>query len=529
MPYARPDIYVQESLPNNAVTVAPGTSVAAFLVTTPRGPEVPTAVSSWNEFTKLYGGFGYGDDSAAIQVFFAFLNGARIVWISREKGSSAAAATRTLTSGSGPTNTLVLTASNFGAWGNRLYAEVALNVQDATRFDLLLHNVAPGDVSGATNVVEQYQSLSLNPADPLGRYVLDVLNSVSTGSTVVVAALAGGYTYASGDVLNASTSSGGDQLTGGANGSAPTTTQFTNALYALDAIAQPFVLNAPGIVDATKVNKLIAYADPSLTRDDGLPGRGDVFIVLDSGPGLTASQQITAVGVGAGSVYTPSSYAAVYYPQLVVSDPTSTRGATKLVPSGGAVVGQYMATDSARGFFKAPAGIQTALKGVLALDPAATLRAPDLDQLNLANINAIKPVVQAAGNPICIYGARTLRSGRVDQYINARRTIISTRSALISALQFAVFENNDPILWGHMHDTADAILRALWQAGGLKGQTQQAAYYIICDSTNNTDSTIEQGLTQIEVGLALETPAEFISLLISQYDGGATVTDSLAA
>ena len=47
------------------------------------------------------------------------------------------------------------------------------------------------------------------------------------------------------------------------------------------------------------------------------------------------------------------SYAAFYYPWIVISDPQT--GARKLVPPGGHVLGVYARTDTERGVFKAPA------------------------------------------------------------------------------------------------------------------------------------------------------------------------------
>jgi phage tail sheath protein FI len=58
------------------------------------------------------------------------------------------------------------------------------------------------------------------------------------------------------------------------------------------------------------------------------------------------------------------------------------------------------------------------------------------------------------------------------------------------------------------------------------GASPNDAFFVKCDSDNNTALTIANGQVVIEVGVALQRPAEFIVIRISQYDGGAVVTIS---
>ena len=144
-------------------------------------------------------------------------------------------------------------------------------------------------------------------------------------------------------------------LATGANGSTPSSADFTASFSTFDTIFQSLVLNVPGITAATTVNAAISYA----------ANRGDVFVVID-GVNDTVANQLTLA-----ASYTASSYAAVYYPRVTISDPTvgvgGATGATKLVGPGAAVVGLYMATDASRGVFKAPAGLNARLGGAVAV------------------------------------------------------------------------------------------------------------------------------------------------------------------
>jgi phage tail sheath protein FI len=71
------------------------------------------------------------------------------------------------------------------------------------------------------------------------------------------------------------------------------------------------------------------------------------------------------------------------------------------------------------------------------------------------------------------------------------------------------------------------FLQAFWNAGGLKGRTAKEAFFVICNDTNNTPASIENGEVHVQIGVALQTPAEFIVIEVSQFTGGSTFTETL--
>jgi phage tail sheath protein FI len=634
MTFHRPGQYVDEELLATTTPINTTVAVAALVGTAPRGPVVPTLISSWSDALKQFGKLTgvAAADNLLQSIYNALSAGARDIYVNRAVGAGAAKAnlpfaldpststsnnevqiititggptggTYTLTfagqttadiaynatasavqaalvalsdiapgdvvvtgSGGGPystafqgtyaaTNVPPITtdatgltggtspdvtvststqgsdvgasaidfkAKNPGVWGNRLYVEI-LEATDPARFNLVIRDVPVG-VTVLTNaqIVERWTDLSLNPADP--RYVIGVLNSAISPSNYIEAAVHSGYVFATGDVLVASSVAGGSKLTGGVDGSTPTTSEMMDSVYALDVITQPFVLNLPGVFETDVITALVDYTDPSRTRqDNNEQGRGDVFLVIDTSPGEVADDAITQV-----KTYPVSDYWATYYPPVVIADPSnSVAGSTKLVPVGPLVVGRYMATDASRGVFKSPAGtIDGLLTQVVALDPAADLRNPQLDRLNDAGVNAVKLVPNKG---FCIFGARTGKTNFITRYIAPRRTLIQVRAELLDATSFAPFENNDSFLWSLLDDIADKICRELYTAGGLKGATAEQAYYVKSDAENNTAATIEQGEVHLEVGLALQRPAEFVVIQIAQFDGGSTVSDTTNA
>lgn len=525
--YSRPGLYVDEVLQREQTPVNATVAVGAFVAPARRGPITPRKFQSWTDVTKAFGNFtGVAADDVLLQALYDYLNsGGRTAYALRPVGTGAVASTLAFNLATADATTgapaLTVVAGNPGTWGNELYIEV-LPGSAPDRFSINIRLVPVGDAITNQQIVERWADLSLNPVD--SRNAVGILNNAQTGSAWITVGVPSGYTFDPGEVLRASTTPGGSALAGGSDGAAVSNTALLNAVYLLDAVSQPFVLNIPGQTSLTVVTALADYADASRVRqDDGQPGRGDVFVVVDTVDGVDADAAISLTGT-----YPKSDHLAVYYPNIVVRDPANAvPGSTKLVPSGPSVVGRYVATDAARGTFKAPAGnVDGGLTGVVALDPAATLKNADLDKLNEASVNAIKLVPNRG---FVIFGARTLKRDFITRYVPARRTIISVRADLTQALSFVPFENNDSFLWGAMDNAADKVLRELFAAGGLKGASQEQAYFVKCDSDNNTLATIQAGEVHIEVGLALQRPAEFVVLTIAQYDGGATVVEELAA
>ena len=80
-------------------------------------------------------------------------------------------------------------------------------------------------------------------------------------------------------------------------------------------------------------------------------------------------------------------------------------------------------------------------------------------------------------------------------------------------------------LWASLTATADRILRPLWAEGGLRGNSAAEAYYIVCDATVNTPQVISSGEVRMEIGVALEYPAEFIIIRVSQFERASTFNE----
>ena len=97
-----------------------------------------------------------------------------------------------------------------------------------------------------------------------------------------------------------------------------------------------------------------------------------------------------------------------------------------------------------------------------------------------------------------------------------RRSLIFIKKRLKDITEFAIFENNDAALWARLNTSINVFLNEYLNQGGLAGGTPAQAYFIKVDAENNTAQSIANGEVHIQVGVALQYPAEFIVIDLSQ-------------
>lgn len=506
MSYKRPGVFVEESLKPLAVSSSdPSEFEAAFVGTSGMGPIQPTRVTSWVNYVTRFGGFGSGADLLPFAVFQYFNNGGHSAWIVRGVNANAVAATVGLNNRAAiPALTLTVTAISPGVWGNGVSVSITAVTGTGAdgRFNLIVNYGGTGDA----NVVERFLDVSLDPAD--GRYVINVVNSSVSGSHYVRLTDAGGaYTLERAPALvnNVSLATGSDG-TG--------TPDLAATAQKLEIVSSNLILNIPGVNDGGTINPVGTWA----------AAQGNVFVVVD-GPtvahGTTADAAATSY-ITAANGLTTNSQVSMYGPWLRVDDPAGrVPGSMRVLPPGGAVMGQYIRTDASRGIQKAPAGLDTQLRGVL--DVEVKWHGSNLDALNERGVNVIRHV---PGAGICIMGARTLKTGMPDRYVNIRRSLMYIRKSLIDSTRFSIFEANNSRLWDELEAVVTQYLTGLLQAGVLAGDTPDEAFFVKCDAENNTATQVASGTVVIEVGVALAAPAEFIIIKIGQFEGGATATEA---
>jgi Bacteriophage tail sheath protein len=458
-------------------------------------------------------------------VYSFFQNGGRFAWVVRsvptqgsKKGKPAAKAVNGDNTGAADLQAFRINALSAGTWGNniayRLVTQDTVGVdpnnQNVFALQVLLRN--PDD---QLEIVETFTSLSMSGEIAGTRKVSTAINDPNSQAGSRYIYITDVNTQQPRPVANT------DEaifLADGVDPAVPSAADMKATASVITQVEGPINLNISGyLANAAKEGTAFAewtstWLDPKQT----FPEREDIVYFNDSvDPRLidqTASSyfedMVDDLGQGANS------YIAGYGPWILVPDPQRL-GNTLAIPPAGAVIGTAARIDATMGVFRAPAGVVASIANAVGVQTKFT--DAQLGDLNALNINIIRSVVGAG---ICIMGARTRKTYGVDKYLSARRTLISIKESLRRSTQWAVFENNDDRLWSGLRTTADRILRPLWEAGGLRGSTTDQAYYIRCDETLNTASVIQSGEVRMEIGVALQYPAEFVVIKITQYDSG---------
>jgi phage tail sheath protein FI len=493
MTYGRPGVYISERLLPAPITVT-GTANAAgaALGVFAQGPETVTRVTSWYDFVQKFGSYSISFP-ATFGVAQFFQNGGSELYVKRVLASDAAAAAVSIPrTGTGAAVGTVV-AKNRGADGNNLRIQITAAAISGFYNLSVFKEVASSPDNDV--LLEQFTNVVFNDTASTD-YVATVVNQSSANISVTIT-----------DNATAPATSGTPlPLTGGTNGTAAAASDYVTAVDAFSTVDQPLVIFAPEIISVLGATNGKTVHDAIISWAEA----NDGFAVVDTDDNLSVAQAVTyASGLDA------TSYAAVYYPNIFIADPLgrSSSSLRKLGPAG-AMAGQYIATDKQTGPFKAPAGVRAQVRGAVALEK--TLTSSELDTLNSAAtpVNALRSI---PGAGIVAMGGRTLlQDGTANRYVNMRRSLIYIKKSLKDLTEFALFENNDERLWNRISTAVTVFLNDYRNQGGLRGATQAEAFFVKVDAENNTPESIANGEVRIEIGVALQYPAEFVVITLSQ-------------
>ena len=303
-------------------------------------------------------------------------------------------------------------------------------------------------------------------------------------------------------------------LASGANGSVPTRAQYNAVWTSFDPIQNPLVIYA---ADAAydETNTSLIHGDAmsyALSREDS-------FVVVDTPSGLSATAAKASVDATAAAGPGAEYITAAYYPWVNIPDTNKIPGVTRPQAPGAIMVGQYLATDASRGVFKTPAGLGNSI--ALAVSTEHLFTNAELDELNTRG-NPINAIRNVPGAGIVVMGGRTLDNTPNNRYINVRRSLQYIKKQLTDLSAFAVFENNDTFLWRRLDTVISSFLLGYWSEGGLRGNSQNQAFFVKVDETTTSFADMQNGRVNIEVGVALEYPAEFVVIKLGQLTGNAS-------
>ena len=532
--YGAPGVYIEEQPSGSMPIEGVGTAVAAFVGFTERydteqgdptdpGGVKPQLVTSWPQYERVYGGFVRGAMLPhAVRGFFS--NGGSAAYICRIPGGNGA-------NGQGGNPTLVLpTASDPQAASLQLSA-----VDPAANLEVEVIPPAPaadGEEQSAEYSLRIFSEGQLREdisGIPFsGRSARNVERTVNERSKLIRvemapqqggtlaerAPLAGRYALQAPPVSAVSVSPA--DLAG--NESDRTGYQGLAIAENVTMVAIPDLITVATREDGSVDEEMFLAAQQQLI--DYCEASHNKMAILDTPPGLNATRALE----WRARLARDSAFAALYYPNVVVSNPLARPGATNgelylTVPTAGHVAGVWARTDGARGVWKAPAN--EAVRGITRLENDVTNGEQDL--LNPEGVNCIRSFGSYGTK---IWGARTLaKTDPSWRYINVRRLFNYVEESIQRGTQWAVFEPNDFDLWQRVKRNITSFLRGLWMQGALVGTTPEQAFYVLCDSSNNPASSVDEGKLIVEIGIAPVKPAEFVIFRISQWQGGGAASE----
>ncbi len=203
------------------------------------------------------------------------------------------------------------------------------------------------------------------------------------------------------------------------------------------------------------------------------------------------------------------SYGAVYYPWLMVS---SGADAPRSLPPDGAMTGAIARRTLEEAAWIAPAN--DPLTDVIAAANGVTRQ--QWTALQASRINAIRSESQG----LMTLNAETLAFETDLININVRRLMILLRRLALQEGDEYVFDNNDEAFRDRVRNGFDNLLLDLFMRGAFAGDTAEAAYQIVTDTSVNPPQSVERGRFIVELRVAPSEPMRFMIVRLIQSGPG---------
>lgn len=542
-----PGVYIEE-VPSGVRTITGvATSITAFIGRAKRGPvnEAKT-INGFPDFERVFGGLDLSSTmSYAVKDFY--LNGgsqAIIIRLYHTETGDGAKPSKTKFEVDG----VKLEAAYEGSWGTFLRAEVDLEVSEEVATSLGLEkadlfNLTVRDTSSGGDT-EKYLNVSfkdslrridkvLEAESKLVRWegaypAADSLPTLSNDQDAVTKAEKALNDKKESDP-DADTSAeeaalkvAKDELEA-SDGENLEIDDFTGAdfqdqkkgLYALEQVDLFNLLCLPPYTGIDSAGKPADVEKSLIAKANTYCEKRRALLLVDSHSSWIDKDK-AKIGINAG-VGAVSKNAALFFPRLKLPNQLRDNQIEEFVPCG-AVAGVMSRTDTQRGVWKAPAGIEATLRGV----PELSVKLTDEEngELNPLGVNCLRsfPIIGRI-----IWGSRTLRGADIladeYKYIPVRRLALFIEESLFRGTQWVVFEPNDEPLWAQIRLNVGAFMHNLFRQGAFQGTTPRQAYFVKCDKETTTQNDIDRGIVNIVVGFAPLKPAEFVIIKLQQIAG----------
>lgn len=236
---------------------------------------------------------------------------------------------------------------------------------------------------------------------------------------------------------------------------------------------------------------------------------GDVLNIQD------ARTELTELKSKVGSAFGHLSY---YAPHVINS-------VGNTVPLSPYVAGIACSRYLNEGFQQAPAGSRYPLRDASGLSFTISSQ-----QQEVTYALGLNPARELPNRGIVVWGARTISSNPLFKFVSTRAILNVLLDVLNRSFDDILFEqiSSSEALFTRVRTTAVTVLQQFYNRGAFFGNSPSEAYRVICDSTNNTDDSLESGSLACDIFVATSPTLErlFISVVRTPAGQIALISDN---
>jgi hypothetical protein len=231
-----------------------------------------------------------------------------------------------------------------------------------------------------------------------------------------------------------------------------------------------------------------------------------------------------AVDNGEEGLVSHDPYLAVYYPSGLA---TNLDGTSVVVPPSHMMLRTYIRSDAVAYPWFAPAGVRRGLiDNVSAIGYVNTQDNNTFVSIGVTSglrdvlyENQVNPITVLPGVGLVAYGQKTRSSmaSAMDR-VNVARLVVYLRTVLAKVASPYIFEPNDTITRSQVQSAFNAVFHDLVAKRGIYD------YLVVCDTTNNTPTRIDNYELWVDIAIQPVKAIEFIYIPVRLQNTGAALT-----
>jgi hypothetical protein len=259
------------------------------------------------------------------------------------------------------------------------------------------------------------------------------------------------------------------------------------------------------ITERLKVTQtLVSAAEGKFGTTEGITNTQHVALIDCGGDVENLSQaqdELNIIKRTVGSFYGHASFYAPYVKNLD----------DRFTPPSSFVAGTACGRYINEGFQQPPAGSRYPLRGVVGLKFSISAQ-----QQEVTYALGLNPIRSLPNRGIVVWGARTLSSSPLFRFTNTRVILNVLIDVMNRSFDDVLFESIDSsnTVFSRVKSIATQVLNQFYRQGALFGNRPEQAYLVVCDTSNNDSTLLEQGTVRMDAYVATSPTLERLAVTI---------------